>query len=193
MALKKKHKLDTPPPGPKPAYVMPPPNEDAEAYGWMLGKLRLPSKDENGEVWPGRGVFGVPMPLEAMYTYGMDVQFIDTGFVQALLDAEPAIRKGAEKVKEARYTKEALAKFAELVDHVFKEKVIPEIIARFSSRAATVAAFYAARLAHITKFGVDDENPEEGAKKTRRRRKARQQNQAEGKDAGAGQQEEPAE
>lgn len=179
MALKKKYKLDTPPAGPRPAYVMPEPNDDAEAYGWMLGKLRVLSKDEDGTVWPGRGVFSVPMPLEVMYTYGMNVQFIDTGFVQALLDAEPAIRKGAEKVKEARYTKEAVAKFGELVDRVFKEKVIPEILARFSAVSTTVAEFYAARLAHITKFGVDDENPEESAKKTRRR-KARQQTQDEG-------------
>lgn len=179
MALKKKYKLDAPPPGPKPAYVMPPPNEDAEAYGWMLGKLRLPSKDENGEVWPGRGVFSVPMPLEAMYTYGMDVQFIDTGFVQALLDAEPAIRKGAEKVKEARYTKEAVAKFGELINRVFQEKVVPEILARFEAASTTVAGFYAARLAHITKFGVSDDSTEEVEKKPRRR-KARQQAQDEG-------------
>jgi hypothetical protein len=110
----------------------------------------------------------------------MDVQFIDTGFVQALLDAEPAIRKGAEKVKEARYTKEAVAKFGELINRVFQEKVVPEIIARFETASITVAEFYAARLAHITKFGVSDDSTKEVEKKPRRR-KARQQAQDEGK------------
>ena len=40
---------------------------------------------------------------------------------------------------------------------VFHEKILPQIVARFEEISGMVAEFYAARLAHIDTFGVDDE------------------------------------
>lgn len=155
----KKHKLDKPEALPRPRYVMRPPNDDAAAFGWSLGKLRYPDpkadpKDPNP--WPGPYVFAVPTDLETRQIYGHSIDFINTGYVQLMLDAEPEIRKGAEQVKAANYTKESIAQFQATVDKVFKTKIIPDIIKRFENVSGMVAEFYAARLAHITKFGFEE-------------------------------------
>jgi hypothetical protein len=158
--MRKTRKLDKAPAGPKPAYVMPAPNDDAAAFGWTLGKLRYPGKPEPGEkqedAWPGSFVFQVSVPYEIRQVYGHNIQFICPEFAQLVLDGEPEIRAGAEKVKQAGYTPEALDKFRKTIQRVFREKVVPNVEHRFDEIAGMVAEFYAARLAHIDKFGVED-------------------------------------
>lgn len=144
---------------PKPAFVMAPPNDDAAAYGWAMGKLRHPDPNaspKEKDPWPGPYVFNVPTDLEVRQVYGHNMDFINTGYVQLLLDAEPEIRKGAEKVKAAGYSPEALKQFGKTVNAVFREKVLPDLAKRFEQVSGLVAEFYAARLAHIDKFGVED-------------------------------------
>jgi hypothetical protein len=158
--MRKARKLDKPPAGPSPAYVMPAPNDDAAAFGWTLGKLRYPGKPEPGEkpadAWPGHFVFQVQVPYEVRQLYGHNIQFICPEFAQLVLDGAPEIRAGAEKVKKAGYTPEALNKFRKTVEQVFHDKVIPEAERRFNEVSGMVAEFYAARLAHIDKFGFED-------------------------------------
>lgn len=156
-----KSKLDKKKPErvPRPAFVMKPPNDDAAAYGWSMGKLR--AKDPNADPkdkdpWPGPYVFAVPTDLETRQVYGHNLDFVSTGYVQLMLDSVPAIRKGAEAVKEAGYSAAALDQFTKVVNKAFCEEVVPDMIARFEDVAPLVAEFYAARLAHITKFGAED-------------------------------------
>ena len=152
-----KRKLDKKPDLPKPAFVMDDPNDDAAAFGWSLGKLRYPGeKDESGGTWPGVYVFQVPTPYEVRQVYGHNLEFVNPNFVQLLLDAEPEVRAGAEKVRAAGYTPEALKKYSKTITKVFHEKVLPQIVERFEEVAGMVAEFYAARLAHIDKFGIDN-------------------------------------
>lgn len=155
-----KSKLDKPKTKePRPAFVMKPPNDDAAAYGWCMGKLRYKDPDadpKEKDPWPGPYVFAVPTDLETRQVYGHNLDFISTGYVQLLLDSEPAIKTGAEKVKEAGYTREALDQFGKTVQKVFREKIVPDMITRFEEVAPLVAEFYAARLAHITKFGFEE-------------------------------------
>ena len=144
---------------PRPAYVMPPPNDDAAAYGWALGKLRYrdpAAHPKDKDPWPGPYVFAVPTDLATRQVYGHSIDFVNTGYLQLVLDAQPEIREGAEKVKAAGYTPEALEQFAKIVRRVFREKVLPEIATRFDAVTDLVAQFYAARLAHIDKFGFED-------------------------------------
>lgn len=157
--MKNKSKLDKKPTGPKPAYRMAPPNDDAAAYGWSLGKLRHPDpradpKDKDPD--PGPYVFDVPTALAVRQIYGHNIEFVCPAFVQLIFDGEKDIRDGAEKVKAAGYSPEALKKFSKTINDVFTEKVLPEIVGRFAEVAPMVADFYAARLAHIDKFGVED-------------------------------------
>jgi hypothetical protein len=49
-----------------------------------------------------------------------------------------------------------LRKFQQTVERSFKEKVLPDVERRFNEVSGMVAEFYAARLAHIDKFGFDD-------------------------------------
>lgn len=137
---------------------MKPPNDDAEAFGWCLGKLRY--KDPNADPkdkdpWPGPYVFAVPVDLETRQIYGHNIDFVNTSYVQLLLDAQPEIRAGAEKVKASGYSREALDEFSKTINTVFQKKIVPDLVARFSQVADLVAEFYAARLAHIDKFGFD--------------------------------------
>lgn len=156
-----KSKLDKKKPErvPRPAFVMKPPNDDAAAYGWSLGKLRYKNPDadpKDKDPWPGPYVFAVPTDLETRQVYGHNLDFVSTGYVQLLLDSEPEIRKGAEAVKEAGYSAAALEQFAKTVNKVFRDKIVPDMVERFAEVSPLVAEFYAARLAHITKFGVED-------------------------------------
>lgn len=155
-----KSKLDKPKERvPKPAYVMAPPNDDAAAYGWSLGKLRYRNPDadpKDKDPWPGPYIFAVPTDLETRQVYGHNMDFVSTGYVQLLMDSEKDIREGAEKVKEAGYTKEAVDQFRKTVNKVFRDKIVPDMIARFEEVSGLVAEFYAARLAHITKFGFEE-------------------------------------
>ena len=136
---------------------MPAPNDDAAAFGWDLSKLRYPAdSDDPKDVWPGKGVFDIPLNTEARQVYGHNMRFICPIFVQAMLDAEPAVKKYAEKAKAAGYSAEAMARLDKVIKDVFKTKILPEIISRFQDVSPMIAEFYAARLAHIAKFGNDD-------------------------------------
>lgn len=136
------------------------PNDDAAAYGWSLAKLRHqgePDLKDPGTHWPGIHVFAVPTPMEVRQVYGHSIDFVCPAFVQLMLDAEPEIKKGAEKVRAAKYAPEALQKYRKIVMKVFHEKILPQIVARFEEISGLVAEFYAARLAHIDTFGVEEE------------------------------------
>lgn len=154
MARKEKQKKPEPP---KPRYVMPEPNSDLAAFGWDMGKIRYPSKDSvKNDIWPGRNIFEIADAEKLASLYGFDIHFICAKYVQFVLDQSPEIRAGAEKVRAAHYTQAALKEFADTVQKVFKSVVVPEMIRQFNNVAGEVAQFYAARLAHIDKFGVED-------------------------------------
>lgn len=155
MARKEKKKQ---PEQPKPRYVMPDPNSDLAAFGWDMSRMRYPSKDSTKtDVWPGRNVFEIAGAEKLVDLYGFDIQFVCPKYVQFMLDQNQDIRAGAEKVKAAGYTQAALNEFAETAQKVFKTVVVPEMIRQFNGVSGEVARFYAARLAHIDKFGFDDQ------------------------------------
>lgn len=155
MARKEKQKQ---PEQPKPRYVMPEPNSDLAAFGWDMGRIRYPSKDSTKtDVWPGRSVFEIAESEKLIDLYGFDINFVCPKYVQFVLDQSQDIRAGAEKVKAANYTQAALTEFAATVRKVFKDVVVREMIRQFEQVAVDVARFYAARLAHIDKFGLDDQ------------------------------------
>jgi hypothetical protein len=142
---------------PKPAYVMPEPNDDIAAFGWDLGKLRYPSESsKKGDVWPGASMFELPFSRELQQAYGFDITFVPAKYVQIMLDNDPEVRAGAEKVKAARYSQTALDEYRKTIIKAFQERVVPDMLERFKTVAGHVAGFYAARLAHITKFGVEE-------------------------------------
>ena len=156
MARKSKAKLDKQPAGPKPDFVMADPNDDAAAFGWTLGKLRYLAKDEDGESWPGRGIFDVPYSFETRQTYGHIIEFINPAYLQIQLDSSEEVRKGAEKARADGYTPDAIAKFKKIIIKVVTEQVLPDILAHFKKVAGMTAEFYCARLAHIDTFGAED-------------------------------------
>ena len=148
---------------------MPEPNDDMAAYGWDLGKLRYPAADSApNDIWPGRSMFEVAEAKELADTYGFDIQFVCPKFVQVLLDQEKEIMDGAQKARNAGYTKAALEEFADTVRSVFRLVVLPQIAERFNEVSQSVAGFYAARLAHITKFGSADDYIDASTTKSRR-------------------------
>ena len=154
MARKEKTKQPEPP---KPRYVMPDPNSDLAAFGWDMGRLRYPSKESTKtDVWPGRSVFEIAGAEKLIDLYGFDIYFVCPKYVQFVLDQNQDIRAGAQKVRAAGYTQAALTEFAATVRKVFKSVVVPEMIRQFEGVGLDVAKFYAARLAHIDKFGVED-------------------------------------
>jgi hypothetical protein len=153
--MKRKPKLDKVAPKPRPKFVMSAPNDDAAAYGWTLGKLRHPPQNPK-DALQGPLVFDVPTDYATRQVYGHNIEFICPAYIQLLLDAEPAVRAGAEKVKAAGYSPEALKEFSETIIDVFKKKILPDVVRRFEGAAGMVAQFYAARLAHIDKFGHND-------------------------------------
>lgn len=142
---------------PTPAYVMPEPNDDIAAFGWDLCKLRYPSdSSKKGDVWPGAPMFELPFSKELQQAYGFDITFVPAKYVQVLLDNDPEVRTGAEKVKAARYTQAALEEYRKTIIKAFQARIVPDMIARFEKVAGHVAGFYAARIAHITKFGLEE-------------------------------------
>lgn len=161
---KKKHRLDKRVESVKPAFRMADPNDDASAFGWTLGKLRYqgePDPNEPGENWPGPYVFTVPAPLEVRQVYGHNIEFVCPAFVQWLLESDPEIRKGAERVRAAKYSPEALKKYRRLVLTVFNEKILPQIAKKFEAVSGLVAEFFAAQLAHIDTFGHEEDGDKE--------------------------------
>ncbi len=155
--MKNKRTLDKKPPGKKPPFVMPEPNDDIAAYGWSMKHMRRPSRDSDGTVWAGRPLFDYPQDLESINTYGPDVQFLDPQYLQIMFDQIPAIKKAVAKAKAAGYTPEALDKVTKLIVKHFEEEVLVDIVQRFFKVAPMVAQFYAARLAHLDTFGQEPE------------------------------------
>lgn len=154
MARKEKTKQ---PPVQRPRYVMPEPNSDLAAFGWDMGRMRYPAKDSTKtDVWPGRNMFEIADAEKLVSLYGFDINFVCPKYVQFMLDQNQEIRDGAEKVRAAGYTQAALTEFADIVRKVFKTVVVPAMVEQFNNVGGAVARFYAARLAHIDKFGVED-------------------------------------
>ena len=143
---------------PRPAYLMPAPNDDAEAYNWELRSLRKadPRSTDKKDPDAGASIFRAPQETpQTMRRYGHEAQFICPKYLQILLDKEPEIRKAAEAAASARYSKEAIAELRKVVLRVFNTKVVPNIIENFENVSETIAQFYAALVAHVSKFGSE--------------------------------------
>lgn len=134
------------------------PNDDAAAFGWSLDKLRYPAKDsKKGDVWPGPSVFEIEEGVELRNAYGFDINFINAKFVQVLLDNSAKVRAAAEKCAAAKYSEEARADLKRIIMAEFRDTVLPEILARFKKISGLVADFYAARIAHLITYGVEED------------------------------------
>jgi hypothetical protein len=156
--MAKKHKLDVSD-KPKPAYLMPAPNDDMAAYGWDLNKLRLadPKSEDKKDPDKGRSMFGAPQEtMQTMHRYGHDAMFICPKYLQILLDQSKELHMAAKAAAEHRYRASDIDEIQTVVDRVFKEKVLPDIIANFEKVSRAIAQFYAARMAHVKKFGSED-------------------------------------
>jgi hypothetical protein len=158
--MAKKHTLKDPTKkaAPKAAYTMPAPNDDLAAYGWDLRNIRQadPKSEDKKSPDPGPRLFRAPQEnARTMDRYGHDAQFICPKYLQILLDSSPEIRAATVAAAEARYTQEAIAGIRAAVNKVFREVVLPDIIDNFNEASGTIAQFYAARLAHIKKFGSE--------------------------------------
>ena len=158
--MKKRHTLEQKKPTRRAAFVLRPPNDNLEAYGWSLYRLRVTPTDP--EI-AGRPVFSIPITIKEISTYGVDLQFIDPKYLQYMFDQRPEIQKAAKKVKAAGYTPEALDRFKSVVVRVFEEHVLVDMVSRFFKAAPLVAQFYAAKLAHEDMFGVEATEDEEDA------------------------------
>jgi len=141
---------------PKAAYLMPPPNESAEAYNWELRSLRAPDPKSENKKDPDAGQPAFRAPQETaktMLRYGHDAQFICPKYLQILLDQSPEIREATMRAAEARYTQAAIEELQKTVNKIFHSKILPDIVKNFEDVSLMIAQFYAARLAHIKKFG----------------------------------------
>jgi hypothetical protein len=156
--MPKKHTLKDPnkKAAPKAAYVMPAPNDDAEAYNWELSRLRAadPTSENKRDPDPGANLFRATQETQqTMRRYGHDAKFICPKYLQIMLDYSSEVRDATVKAAEARYTKEAISKLQATITEVFHEKILPDIIQNFESVVPVLAQFYAARMAHVKKFG----------------------------------------
>lgn len=156
--MAKKHTLKDPTKKapPKAAYTMPAPNDDLSAYGWDLKNIRYPDPRSENKKDPDAGphIFRAPQEnAKTMHRYGHDAHFICPKYLQIILDSSPAVKDATVAAAEARYTQEAVARIQAAVDKVFEEVILPDIIKNFAAVSPMIAQFYAARLAHIKKFG----------------------------------------
>lgn len=142
----------------RPKYVMPPPNDDIEAYGWELRQVRLPSADDKHIA--SRPAFHVKQDIESIKKYGVDMQFACPKYVQMLLDNAPNVDSAVQKAKAAGWTPEALKKITDAVLKAFNERVLVEIAQQFYRVAPMIADFYAARQAYIDLHGKTQEDDE---------------------------------
>ena len=156
MAKKRTLRDPNKPAAPRAAYVMPAPNDDIDAYGWQIKNIRhadpksLNPKDPD----PGAPIFSAPQAtLNTMRRIGHDAKVLCPIYLQILFDASPEIRQATLQAAEARYTKEALGRLEQAIDNVFRQVVLPDIEKNFKAALPTLAQFYAARIAHIKKFG----------------------------------------
>lgn len=155
--MAKKHTLDKPD-RPKAAYMMPAPNADMHAYGWDLKNIRYPDPKslDKKDPDPGKPVFTAPQQTpETMQRYGHDAQFICPKYLQIMLDRSPELKAAVMEAAEKRYRGEDIAKIQAAVEKVFTEVILPDIAENFKAVALMIAQFYAARIAHIKKFGSE--------------------------------------
>lgn len=161
--MAKKHTLHDPkaPPKPKAAYTMPAPNSDIAEYGWFLKNIRhadLKSLDKK-EPDAGKPIFTAPQEtLKTMRVLGHEARFICPTYLQIILDTSPVVREAAMQAANSRYTKESLAQLEAAINRVFLEVVLPDIQQNFTAVAPMLAQFYAARIAHLKKFGVQKDD-----------------------------------
>ena len=140
----------------QPDFNMAEPNDDMAAFGWDLGRLRYKSKDSTkNDIWPGRSMFEIEEAEDLVDTYGYNIEFINPKFLQIMLDVSPAVRRQLIAVKRANYSPRALSKLAAVISKVVEEDIVPEMLQRLSGVMPAIAQFYAARLAHVDKFGAD--------------------------------------
>lgn len=143
----------------KPAYLMPAPNDDAAAYGWDLSKLRYPDpkSPDKKDPDPGRHMFNAPQENgNTMHRYGHNAVFLCPKYLQIILDQSKALHAAAKNAAENRYRASDIDEIQAVVDKVFKETVLPDIVANFEKVSRAIAQFYAARMAHVKKFGRED-------------------------------------
>jgi hypothetical protein len=152
-------KLDVKKPDKLPPFMMAEPNDDAAAFGWSLDRLRYPAESSTkDDVWPGTPIFQIEEEKELRAIYGFNIEFINPKFVQVMLDNSAKVRTAAEKCAAAKYSPESRAALRKIIMAEFKETIVPEMLVRFKKVAGMVADFYAARLAHLTTYGAEDDN-----------------------------------
>lgn len=156
----KKHTLKdrNKPAAPKAAYTMPAPNDDMLAYGWQLKNIRAadPKSSDKKDPDPGASIFRAPQEtMQTMRRIGHDAQFICPKYLQIMLDAAPEVKDAAIAAADARYTQEAVRNIQTAIVNVFEKRVLPDIAKNFDEISLFLAQFYAARVAHIKKFGVE--------------------------------------
>ena len=147
------------------------PNDNLEAYGWSMHRLRAPTTDPEIS---GRPVFNLRLTIKEISQYGVDLTFVDPRYLQFMLDQQPEIQRAVQKTKAAGYSPEALEKLNKVIVRIFEERVLVDMIHRFFKAAPLVAQFYAAKRAHEDMFGVeeveDDEEAQSDASTTKSRR-----------------------
>jgi hypothetical protein len=143
--------------GPRAAYRMPAPNDNVEAYGWQLRNIRHadPQSADKKDPDAGKSIFSAPQETMAtMRNIGHEATFICPKYLQIMLDSSKEVREAAMNAAESRYTQEAIGRIQDAINKVFTETILPDIAKNFEAVSGMVAQFYAARLAHIKKFGV---------------------------------------
>lgn len=153
-----KRKLDKKEPTIKPPFNMAEPNDDLHAFGWDMGRIRYPSNDSvKGDVWPGRNIFDIDTNNALREQYGFDINFLNGKYLQVLLDSSPKIMAACQKAAAEDYSEEAIANIRRVVLAEFRDRVIPDMAARFKKIAGMIGNFYAARMAHVQTFGAENE------------------------------------
>jgi hypothetical protein len=143
---------------PRPAYVMPAPNDDIAAYGWDLRQIREPDAKSADKKDPDKGkpIFSAPQEtLRTMERYGCDAHFLCPKYLQILLDHSDELRKVTMQAAENKYRVSDIDEIEATLKKIFEEIVLPDIVSNFNRIARPIAQFYAARLAHIRKFGSE--------------------------------------
>ena len=157
VAKKTKHKLEKQE-APKVAYNMPEPNDDLAAYGWHMNRLRYPSKTSTpDDIWPGASIFSVPEASEFRDKYGMDVSFVDPQYLQFMLDRVVAVQNAVLACQKKNYSPDSIKALRAAIIRSVHDVILPDIEQRVKKIATHIAAYYAARMAHVQKYGFDSD------------------------------------
>lgn len=156
MAKKQKRKLDAPPPQPKVPFNLPEPNDDLAAYGWHMNRLRYPSKNSTpGDVWAGTSIFAVEEAEKDSGEYGMDVWFMHPPYLQYMLDHSVDVQNAVLACKKKKYSNASIVELRKAVMKAVHELILPDIEQRLKQISVFIAAYYAAKMAHIDTYGFD--------------------------------------